>query len=139
MPWNSDYFPISMKHLPPRVREKAIEIASRHRKTAGRRDLTQFEPSTIAFLAWTTWHDAPVGHWPDIPRAERNPYDIGAIKRWLGVFIRRFFNEAQLPAQRPEGGLGRIAVAPHRLSRAQRCGSDGLAGGARSCARRGYA
>jgi len=28
MPWNSDYFPISMKHLPPLVREKAIEIAN---------------------------------------------------------------------------------------------------------------
>ncbi|HEX7272684.1 MAG TPA: hypothetical protein VF420_11100 [Casimicrobiaceae bacterium] len=28
MPWNSNYFPASMKHLPPRVREKAIEIAN---------------------------------------------------------------------------------------------------------------
>jgi uncharacterized protein YdaT len=28
MPWNSDYFPTSMKHLPPVVREKAIEIAN---------------------------------------------------------------------------------------------------------------
>lgn len=28
MPWNSDYFPASMKHLPPPVREKAIEIAN---------------------------------------------------------------------------------------------------------------
>ncbi|HTP45785.1 MAG TPA: hypothetical protein VMQ50_02535 [Casimicrobiaceae bacterium] len=28
MPWNSSYFPASMKHLPPRVREKAIEIAN---------------------------------------------------------------------------------------------------------------
>ena len=28
MPWNSEYFPISMKHLPPLVREKAIEIAN---------------------------------------------------------------------------------------------------------------
>jgi uncharacterized protein YdaT len=28
MPWNSTYFPVSMKHLLPLVREKAIEIAN---------------------------------------------------------------------------------------------------------------
>jgi uncharacterized protein YdaT len=28
MPWTADYFPVSMKHLPPHVREKAIEIAN---------------------------------------------------------------------------------------------------------------
>lgn len=28
MPWNSAYYPVSMKHLPPSVREKAIEIAN---------------------------------------------------------------------------------------------------------------
>ena len=28
MPWNSGYFPTSMKRLPPLVREKAIEIAN---------------------------------------------------------------------------------------------------------------
>jgi uncharacterized protein YdaT len=28
MPWNSDYFPTSMKHLPPVTRDKAIEIAN---------------------------------------------------------------------------------------------------------------
>jgi uncharacterized protein YdaT len=28
MPWNDDYFPVSMKNLPPRVRHKAIEIAN---------------------------------------------------------------------------------------------------------------
>jgi uncharacterized protein YdaT len=28
MPWNSGYFPVSMKHLPLAVREKAIEIAN---------------------------------------------------------------------------------------------------------------
>ncbi len=28
MPWNTDYFPASMKHLPPAVREKAIDIAN---------------------------------------------------------------------------------------------------------------
>ena len=28
MPWNADYFPVSMKNLPPAVREKAIDIAN---------------------------------------------------------------------------------------------------------------
>ncbi|HEY6923451.1 MAG TPA: hypothetical protein VI653_08280 [Steroidobacteraceae bacterium] len=28
MPWSSEYFPPSMGHLPPVVREKAIEIAN---------------------------------------------------------------------------------------------------------------
>jgi uncharacterized protein YdaT len=28
MPWSSEYYPASMKHLPPFVREKAIEIAN---------------------------------------------------------------------------------------------------------------
>jgi uncharacterized protein YdaT len=28
MPWNAAFYPTSMKHLPPRVREKAIEIAN---------------------------------------------------------------------------------------------------------------
>ncbi|HLX27716.1 MAG TPA: hypothetical protein VKV24_04405 [Casimicrobiaceae bacterium] len=28
MPWNSAYYPDSMKHLPDAVREKAIEIAN---------------------------------------------------------------------------------------------------------------
>ncbi len=28
MPWNADYYPASMKNLPPRVRAKAIRIAN---------------------------------------------------------------------------------------------------------------
>jgi uncharacterized protein YdaT len=28
MPWNADHFPRSMVHLPPVVRDKAIEIAN---------------------------------------------------------------------------------------------------------------
>jgi uncharacterized protein YdaT len=28
MPWTSTYYPVSMKNLPPGVREKAIEIAN---------------------------------------------------------------------------------------------------------------
>jgi uncharacterized protein YdaT len=28
MPWNSAYYPVSMNHLAPEVRDKAIEIAN---------------------------------------------------------------------------------------------------------------
>jgi uncharacterized protein YdaT len=28
MPWTYDYYPVSMKNLPPEVRNKAIEIAN---------------------------------------------------------------------------------------------------------------
>ncbi|MFN7085697.1 MAG: hypothetical protein ACK4N4_03605 [Burkholderiales bacterium] len=28
MPWTADYYPAAMKHLPPLVRNKAIEIAN---------------------------------------------------------------------------------------------------------------
>lgn len=28
MPWNSAYYPVAMRHLPPEVREKAIAIAN---------------------------------------------------------------------------------------------------------------
>jgi uncharacterized protein YdaT len=28
MPWHDAYYPVSMKNLPPRVRQKAIEIAN---------------------------------------------------------------------------------------------------------------
>lgn len=28
MPWTTDYFPVSMRHLPQQVRAKAIEIAN---------------------------------------------------------------------------------------------------------------
>ena len=28
MPWNSDFFPASMRHLAPLTREKAIEVAN---------------------------------------------------------------------------------------------------------------
>jgi NAD+ synthase (glutamine-hydrolysing) len=49
----------------------------------------------VAFLAWSAWHDAAAGRWPDIPEAERHAYDLAAIKHWLGVFLLRFFQFSQ--------------------------------------------
>ncbi|MSQ20985.1 MAG: NAD(+) synthase [Betaproteobacteria bacterium] len=54
-----------------------------------------YSPRKVAFLAWSAWHEESVGHWPDIPAAERRTYAIGEIKRWLGVFLCRFFQLSQ--------------------------------------------
>ncbi len=51
-----------------------------------------FKPSKIAFLAWSAWQDATTGAWPkDIPAADRRAYDLAEIKRWLRLFLTRFF------------------------------------------------
>jgi NAD+ synthase (glutamine-hydrolysing) len=52
-------------------------------------------PSKVAFMAWSTWRDRKVGNWPDIPEPNRNQYTIGDIKKWLAVFVRRFFQFSQ--------------------------------------------
>ncbi len=49
-------------------------------------------PGKIAFLAEATWRDASSGDWPaGYPDADRVAYDLPTIKRWMGVFYRRFF------------------------------------------------
>ena len=49
-------------------------------------------PSRIAFLAWHAWRDAAAGDWPPaFPESRRVAYDLGDVRRWLDVFIRRFF------------------------------------------------
>jgi NAD+ synthase (glutamine-hydrolysing) len=49
-------------------------------------------PSKIAYLAHAAWGDAGRGGWPrDIPPAERQAYDLAEIKRWLRLFLTRFF------------------------------------------------
>ena len=51
-----------------------------------------FRPSKIAFLAWHAWRDASGGEWPTgITEADRNAYDLATIRRWLDVFVRRYF------------------------------------------------
>ncbi len=54
-----------------------------------------YAPAKVAFLAWTAWHDRTRGAWPDVPEHERNQYGIADIKRWLRVFLRRFFELSQ--------------------------------------------
>jgi NAD+ synthase (glutamine-hydrolysing) len=54
-----------------------------------------FSPRKVAFLAWSTWRDAAQGSWPDVAGARRRSYPIGEIKRWLAVFLKRFFQLSQ--------------------------------------------
>ena len=55
-----------------------------------------FRPSKIAYLAWHAWHDAESGVWPpNIPESARRAYDLGEIKRWMRVFLHRFFETSQ--------------------------------------------
>ena len=54
-----------------------------------------FRPSKIAFLAHTAWGDVARGAWPPGYEGQRNEYDLATIKRWLGVFLRRFFETSQ--------------------------------------------
>ncbi|HEU0051599.1 MAG TPA: NAD(+) synthase, partial [Longimicrobium sp.] len=55
-----------------------------------------FRPSKIAFLALHAWGDAERGEWPAlIPPERRKVYDLPTIKRWLEVFLWRFFQTSQ--------------------------------------------
>jgi NAD+ synthase (glutamine-hydrolysing) len=53
-------------------------------------------PSKVAFLAWHAWRDAAQAPWPpNFPAEARNQYDLAEIKRWMGVFLFRFFQISQ--------------------------------------------
>ncbi len=53
-------------------------------------------PSKVAFLALHAWSDVEKGVWPiDFPPAARHAYDLGTIRRWLEVFLERFFALSQ--------------------------------------------
>jgi NAD+ synthase (glutamine-hydrolysing) len=53
-------------------------------------------PSKIAFLAWHAWRDAERGDWPvGFPVDERPVYSLAEIRKWLEVFVQRFFAFSQ--------------------------------------------
>ncbi|MFT4172751.1 MAG: NAD(+) synthase, partial [Rhodocyclaceae bacterium] len=55
-----------------------------------------FAPSKIAFLAEQAWGDTERGAWPPgFPQARRNAYPLPVIRKWLHVFLRRFFGFSQ--------------------------------------------
>jgi NAD+ synthase (glutamine-hydrolysing) len=55
-----------------------------------------FRPSKVAYLSYHAWGDRTQGHWPEgISLEKRNEYDLATIKRWLEVFLYRFFQISQ--------------------------------------------
>ena len=55
-----------------------------------------FRPSKVAFLAHNAWADKTRGAWPDpFPDDKKNEYDVATIKKWLGLFLYRFFQTSQ--------------------------------------------
>ncbi|MGB7404438.1 MAG: NAD(+) synthase [Pacificimonas sp.] len=53
-------------------------------------------PSKVAFLAWHAWHDRERGNWPAGLSADTGPeYDLPTIRKWLEVFLKRYFGFAQ--------------------------------------------
>jgi NAD+ synthase (glutamine-hydrolysing) len=53
-------------------------------------------PSKVAFLAWHAWRDVNVGPWPpQFPHAAKNAYDLATVRKWLRVFLVRFFAQSQ--------------------------------------------
>jgi NAD+ synthase (glutamine-hydrolysing) len=55
-----------------------------------------FSPPKIAFLAQHAWRDAGHDAWPpNFPAALRKAYDLATIKKWMRVFLWRFFTTSQ--------------------------------------------
>ena len=55
-----------------------------------------FRPSKVAFLAMHAWGDLKRGHWPpNMKKEKRNSYDLKTIRKWLRVFLWRFFQTSQ--------------------------------------------
>jgi NAD+ synthase (glutamine-hydrolysing) len=55
-----------------------------------------FRPSKVAFLAQHAWADKERGSWPPgFPPENRRAYDLPTIKKWLRVFLFRFFQTSQ--------------------------------------------
>jgi NAD+ synthase (glutamine-hydrolysing) len=60
--------------------------------------ITRFgmRPSKVAFLAWHAWRDAAAGDWPPgFPADARHDYSLAEIRKWLGLFLHRFFEMSQ--------------------------------------------
>ncbi len=54
-----------------------------------------YMPAKIAFMAHCAWRDKKKGAWPDVPEHRRRAYTIGEIKKWLRVYLYRFFQTSQ--------------------------------------------
>jgi NAD+ synthase (glutamine-hydrolysing) len=55
-----------------------------------------YRPSKVAFLSLHAWGDENRGAWPDLlPTERRRSYDLPTIKKWLELFLHRFFKTSQ--------------------------------------------
>jgi NAD+ synthase (glutamine-hydrolysing) len=52
-------------------------------------------PTKVAFLAYSAWRDKNKGLWPNIPDEKRKSYTLKEIKKWLYVYLYRFFKTSQ--------------------------------------------
>ena len=53
-------------------------------------------PSKVAFMAWQAWKDAKSGLWPiNYPEPLKREYDLPTIRKWLEIFLFRFFQISQ--------------------------------------------
>jgi NAD+ synthase (glutamine-hydrolysing) len=87
------------------------------------------KPSKVAFLAHEAWKDAGAGLWPlDYPEALKRDYDLPTIRKWLEIFLFRFFQISQFKRSAipnsPKVSAGG-ALSPRGDWRAP---SDGVAG-----------
>ena len=63
-----------------------------------------YRPSKIAFLAWHAWRDAAAGEWPPgFAEDGRKAYDLPTIRKWLVVFVKRFFSSQFKRSALPNG------------------------------------
>lgn len=86
-----------------------------------------FAPPRVAFMSWCAWHDPSMGQWPETQSSNGMVYGIADIRKWLEVFIKRFFQNSQFKrsciANSPKIGSGG-SLSPRGDWRAP---SDGLA------------
>jgi len=55
-----------------------------------------YRPSKVAFMALQAWGDMDRGGWPPFtPAGARRAFTLPEIKRWLEVFLTRFFGQSQ--------------------------------------------
>lgn len=55
-----------------------------------------FSPGKTAFLCHQAWRNRNRGVWPEtVLSVDRHEYNLGTIKKWLRVFLRRFFGNTQ--------------------------------------------
>jgi NAD+ synthase (glutamine-hydrolysing) len=60
--------------------------------------ITRFglRPSKVAFLAWHAWRDKSLGDWPpQFPEENKRTYTLADVRKWLQVFLYRFFEISQ--------------------------------------------